>query len=77
MSKNELVEFSQMPSLEIAQSQLCSILQSGGSCLVGQLNQSQQNLVSHLDQHVELQSKPKETESWMLYDCFRCNYVMD
>ncbi|KAJ2953730.1 hypothetical protein O0L34_g1353 [Tuta absoluta] len=63
MSKNELLEFSQLPSLDVARSQLCNVLQSAGQCLVGQLNQSQQTLVSHLDKHVELQNKPDETKS--------------
>lgn len=56
MSKNELVEYSKLPSLEVAQSQLCSVLQSAGSCIVGQLNQSQQTLVSHLEKHIEIQN---------------------
>lgn len=63
MSKNELVEFSRMPSLEAARSQLCSLLDSAGSGLVGQLNLCQQNLVSNLDKHVELQNKSKELGS--------------
>ncbi|XP_063529295.1 large ribosomal subunit protein uL10m [Cydia strobilella] len=57
MSKNELVEFSKLPNLDVARSHLCSILQSAGSTLVGQLNQAQQMLVSNLDQHMELQNK--------------------
>ncbi|KPI98691.1 39S ribosomal protein L10, mitochondrial [Papilio xuthus] len=48
MSKNELVEFSKLPNLDMARSQLCGVLQSAASCLVGQLNQSQQTLVSQL-----------------------------
>lgn len=59
MSKNELVEFSKMPSLEVARSQLWQVLQSAGSTIVQQLNQNQQILVSHLDKHVEMQSTPK------------------
>ncbi|KOB79349.1 putative mitochondrial ribosomal protein, L10, partial [Operophtera brumata] len=58
MSKNELVEFSQLPSLDAARSQLCAVLDSAGSCIVNQLNQSQQTLVSHLDKHVELKNQP-------------------
>ncbi|KAG6462809.1 hypothetical protein O3G_MSEX013482 [Manduca sexta] len=53
MSKNELLEYSQMPSLDVARSQLCSVLDSAGSSVVGLLNRSQQTLVSHLEQHVE------------------------
>ncbi|XP_049870364.1 39S ribosomal protein L10, mitochondrial [Pectinophora gossypiella] len=64
MSKNELVEFSQLPSLDVARSQLCSVLDSAGSSLVGQLTKAQQSLVSNLEQHVELQNNPKQdTES--------------
>ncbi|XP_053622009.1 large ribosomal subunit protein uL10m [Plodia interpunctella] len=59
MSKNELLEFSKMPSLDMARSQLCAVLDSAGSSVVSQLNQSQQILVSHLEKHVELQNKPK------------------
>lgn len=60
MSKNELLEFSQMPNIDMARAQLCAVLESAGSSIVSQLNQSQQILVSHLEKHVELQSKPIE-----------------
>lgn len=65
MSKNELTEFSKLPNLDVARSQLCAVLESVGSCIVRQLNQNQQILVSHLAKHVELQSTPnnKEEES--------------
>lgn len=56
MSKQELVAFSQLPSLDVARSQLCNVLQSAASSLVSQLQQGQQILVSHLEKHVELQS---------------------
>lgn len=56
MSKKELVEFSQLPNLEMARSQLCNVLQSAASSLVVQLQQGQQILVSHLEKHVELQN---------------------
>ncbi|CAG4944338.1 unnamed protein product [Colias eurytheme] len=62
MSKNELVEFSNLPNLDVARSQLCNVLQSAGSCLVNQLNQNQQILVSHLDKHIELQKAPQSEE---------------
>ncbi|CAK1550035.1 unnamed protein product [Leptosia nina] len=55
MSKNELFEFSKLPNLDVARSQLCAVLQSAGSCIVNQLNQNQQMLVSHLEKHIELQ----------------------
>lgn len=58
MSKNELVEFSQLPSLDAARSQLCAVLESAGSSIISQLNQSQQIFVSHLDKHVEMQNQP-------------------
>ncbi|XP_068621448.1 large ribosomal subunit protein uL10m [Battus philenor] len=57
MSKNELVEYSKLPSLEVARSQLCGVLHSAASCLVGQINQSQQTLVSHLEKHLEIQNE--------------------
>lgn len=60
MSKKELVEFSQLPNLEMARSQLCNVLQSTASSLVVQLQQGQQILVSHLKKHVELQSTPNK-----------------
>ncbi|KAM3964887.1 mitochondrial ribosomal protein L10 [Aphomia sociella] len=63
MSKNELLEFSKMPSLEMARSQLCAVLESAGSTLVGQLNQTQQTLVSHLEKHVDLQSSSNKQET--------------
>ncbi|XP_041979977.1 39S ribosomal protein L10, mitochondrial isoform X2 [Aricia agestis] len=63
LSKNELVEFSKLPNLEVARSQLCSILQSAGSSIVGQLNQSQQMLVGHLEKHVEIQNSSKADSS--------------
>ncbi|XP_075991629.1 mitochondrial ribosomal protein L10 [Anticarsia gemmatalis] len=63
MSKNELVEFSQMPNLDAARSQLCQVLDSAGSLLVQQLNQSQQTFVGYLDKHVELKaSESKEPQ---------------
>lgn len=56
MSKNELLEFSQMPNIDAARSQLCAVLDSAGSCLVRQLNQSQQTFVGYLEKHVELEN---------------------
>lgn len=63
MSRNELVEYSQLPNIDVARSQLCAVLDSAGSCLVGQLNQSQQTLVSHLEKHVEIQTPNQNTEN--------------
>lgn len=62
MSKNELVEFSMLPNLDVARSRLCAVLESAGSCLVSQLNQNQQILVSHLEKHIELQSTPDKNK---------------
>ncbi|RVE54157.1 hypothetical protein evm_001280 [Chilo suppressalis] len=61
LSRNELVEFSKLPNIDVARSQLCAVLESAGSCLVGQLNQSQQTLVSYLEKHAEL-LKPVDTK---------------
>ncbi|XP_047042255.1 39S ribosomal protein L10, mitochondrial [Helicoverpa zea] len=58
LSKNELVEYSQMQNIDTARSQLCAVLDSAGSHLVRQLQQGQQTLVAHLDKHVELQNTP-------------------
>ncbi|CAB3230875.1 unnamed protein product [Arctia plantaginis] len=71
MSKNELLEFSQMANIDAARSQLCAVLDSAGSCLVRQLNQSQHTFVGYLEKHVELQNNaskesqksPSEPES--------------
>ncbi|XP_037866604.1 large ribosomal subunit protein uL10m [Bombyx mori] len=60
LSKNELLEFSQLPTLDLARSKLCQVLDSAGSGLVSQLNRSQQILVSHLDKHVEQQNSSIE-----------------
>lgn len=62
MSKNELMEFSQLPNIDVARSQLCSVLQSAGSSIVGQLQQSQQMLVGHLDKHAEMLSGSSQQE---------------
>ncbi|KAL4712881.1 hypothetical protein ACJJTC_011951 [Scirpophaga incertulas] len=62
MSRNELIEFSKLPNLEMARSQLCSVLDSAGSCLVSQLNQNQQSLVSHLEQHLKIEAKEVEDD---------------
>lgn len=62
LSKNELVEFSQLPDLQSLRSQLCSVLQSAGLSLVRQLQQGQQILVANLDKHVELQNQPPEEQ---------------
>lgn len=56
MSKNELLEYSQMQNIDVARSQLCAVLDSAGSSLVRQLSLGQQALVGHLEKHVELQS---------------------
>lgn len=56
MSKNELLEYSQMQNIDVARSQLCAVLDSAGSSLVRQLTLGQQALVGHLEKHVELQS---------------------
>lgn len=63
MSRNELVEFSQLPNIDVARSQLCAVLESAASSLVSNLNLSQQTLVSHLEKHVELQNNPDKSES--------------
>lgn len=78
MSKNELLEFSKMPSLDVARSQLCAVLDSAGSGLVTQLNQCQQTLVSHLEKHVELQKQPQgqDVESWNYFTAiFKFNTI--
>lgn len=54
LSKNELVEYSKMQNIDVARSQLCAVLNSAASCLVGQLTQSQQTFVGYLDKHVEM-----------------------
>lgn len=54
MSKNELLEYSQLQNIDVARSQLCAVLESAGSSLVRQLNQGPQTLVGHLEKHTEL-----------------------
>ncbi|KAJ8729328.1 hypothetical protein PYW08_000909 [Mythimna loreyi] len=58
MSKNELLEYSQLQNIEVARSQLCAVLESAGSSLVRQLNQAPQMLVGHLEKHAELLNTP-------------------
>lgn len=60
MSKNELVEYSQMQNIDVARSQLCAVLDSAGSSLVRQLTQGQQTFVGHLEKHVELVNASSE-----------------
>lgn len=62
MSKNELLEFSQLPNIDVARSQLCAVLESAASSVVSQLTRSQQTVVSHLEQHIELNNAPKAEE---------------
>lgn len=62
MSKNEIVDYSKMPSIDVARSQLVNILNMAASQLVQNLKTHQENLVKVLDAHVRVNEKPIDTE---------------
>lgn len=52
MSRNEITQYNALPSLQIAQAQLCNVLNSAGSALVHNvLDAHSKNLVQILDVH--------------------------
>lgn len=58
LSRNEMVEYSKMPSIDIVRAQLCQTLEMCGSNLVNNMNQHQSNLVYNLDNYVKINSEP-------------------
>ncbi|XP_077297334.1 mitochondrial ribosomal protein L10 [Arctopsyche grandis] len=68
VSRNEFVEYSEYPSLDIMRSKLCNVLQSSGVNLVSQMTQHQSSLVNNLDEYVRMKqseddSKKNSTDS--------------
>lgn len=59
MSRNEFIKYSQLPSLDIARSQLVNVLNMAGSNLVQNLSAHQASLVNILDAHVRESEKAK------------------
>lgn len=60
MSKNEFVDYSKMPSIDIARSQIVSVLNMAAGQLVQTLSAHQASLVNILDAHVRENEKEKE-----------------
>lgn len=60
LSKNELVEYGNMPDISIVRSQLANVLNMAGVQLVQNLQSHQSNLVNILDAHVRVNEKPIE-----------------
>lgn len=58
LSKNEIIEFSKMPSLDIARSQFVNVLNMAAGQLVQNLTAHQSNLVNILDAHVRVNEAP-------------------
>lgn len=60
LSKNELVEYSKIASIDIARSQIVNVLNMAAGQLVQNLSAHQANLVNILDAHVRENEKAKE-----------------
>lgn len=60
LSRNELIEYSKMASIDVARSQLVNVLNMASSQLVQNLNAHQSSLTNILDAHVRENSKPAE-----------------
>jgi large subunit ribosomal protein L10 len=60
LSKNEFIEYSKLPSIDILRSQFCNVLNLAGSQIVQNLQSHQSNLVNILDAHVRVNEKPAE-----------------
>lgn len=63
LSKNELVEYSKMPDISIARSQIVNVLNMAAGQLVQNLESHQSNLVNILDAHVREGEKKEKTET--------------
>lgn len=63
LSRNELVAFSQMPSLQVAQAQLVQTLNQAAGTVVQQLQAHQVNLVKVLDVHAKGDATTDETQT--------------
>lgn len=63
MNKNQIVDYSQLPSLDVARAQLAATLYSPGNSIVGKLQAHQSNLCSLLDMRAkELGESEQKTE---------------
>lgn len=60
LSRNELIEYSKMASIDIARSQFVNVLNMAASHIVQNLSAHQSNLTNILDAHVRENSKPVE-----------------
>jgi large subunit ribosomal protein L10 len=60
LSRNEFIEYSKMPNIDIVRSQFANVLNLAGSQIVQNLQSHQSNLVNILDAHVRVNEKPAE-----------------
>lgn len=60
MSKNELVNYSQLPSLDIVRAQFAATLYSPGNSIVSKLQSHQSNFCSLLDVHAKALGESKQ-----------------
>jgi len=58
MSRNQLVEYSQLPSLDVARAQFAATLHLAGNSIVNKLQAHQSNLCSLLDLHAKALGEP-------------------
>lgn len=63
MSRNEIIEYSNMPDLQMMRAKFVSVLTSVGGGLVSNLESHQKNLVNILDTHVRICSTDEEAET--------------
>lgn len=63
MSKNEIVDYSKMPSIDVVRSQFVNVLNMASSQLVQNLTSHQSNLVNVLEAHVRANEKPASEET--------------
>lgn len=63
LSKNEFVDYGNMPDIQIIRSQFANVLHLAGNTIVQNLQSHQSNLVNILDAHVRVNQKPAEVKS--------------
>ncbi|KAG5675763.1 hypothetical protein PVAND_005640 [Polypedilum vanderplanki] len=62
LSRNELIDYANMPDIQIVRSQFANVLNLAGSTIVQNLESHQLNLVNILDAHVRVNQKSDETK---------------